>query len=198
MRQRGFTLIELLVALGVFSVVAVMSYQGLAAMARNQEGIEVAAGRQRAIELTLLRLERDLSQALARPARGPYGEDLPAMVGGDQSIEWTSMDLVAINGTVGPQLQRINYSLVGRQWRRRVDSVIDRSPRDTAAVRVVLDDVERVSWRYIENGVERIDQWPPRLGRLPSERLPRAVEIRLVLSDLGDIVRLIELPETRP
>ncbi len=196
MKARGFTLIEILVALAVFSVIAVMSYQGLAGMARNQEGIERAAERQRAIELAMLRLERDLTQALARPARGPYGENLPAMVGGEQGAEWTTLDLVAAQGGVGPQTLRVSYALVGSDWRRRADQVVDRSPRDTARARVALADVERVSWRYIDSGVTRVDQWPPRLGSLPPERLPRAVEVRLVLADVGEIVRLIELPET--
>lgn len=196
MKARGFTLIELLVALAVFSVIAVMSYQGLVAMARNQEGVERVSQRQRAIELAMLRLERDLTQALARPARGPYGENLPAMIGGEQSAEWTTLDMVAAQGGVGLQAQRVSYALVGTDWRRRADPVVDRSPRDTARTRIALADVERVSWRYIDGGVTRIDQWPPRLGSLPPERLPRAVEVRLVLGDIGEIVRLVELPET--
>jgi general secretion pathway protein J len=198
MNSRGFTLIELLVALAVFSVLAVMSYQGLTVLARNADGVERSAARHRAIELALLRLERDLAHALPRAARGAYGDEQPALLGADGGAEWTVAELAAGGEGVGVGIRRVGYSLSGDQWRRRIDPVVDRTPRDSARTRLVLDGVERVSWRYVADGVTRIDQWPPRLGRLPPEQLPRAVEVRLVLSDWGEIVRLIELPDSSP
>lgn len=193
--QSGFTLLELIVAVAVFAVVATMAYSGLDLLLRSRAGLEQASERQRAIDLTVLGLERDLRQALARPIRGAYGEELPALVGSAVTAEWTVLDLGSARDGVRMEATRVRYALVdGALWRAR-DAVLDRSPRESARSRRLLEGVERLSWRYLQSARQRLDQWPPRTGINAPERLPRAVEVTLVLEDRGEISRLIELPE---
>jgi general secretion pathway protein J len=194
-RQHGFTLLELIVAVAVFAVVATIAYSGLDLVLRSRSSLEAEASRQRELDLAVLGLERDLRQALARPVRGPYGNEQPAMAGSAVAAEWTLLDLASSRQGVYPDAGRVRYELVdGALWRSR-DAVLDRSPRETSRRRRVLDDVERLSFRYVASIRQRLDQWPPRTGITAPERLPRAVEVTLVLADRGEIVRLIELPE---
>jgi general secretion pathway protein J len=193
--QRGFTLLELIVAVAVFAVVATMAYSGLDLLLRSRNSLEAHADRQRAIELAVLGLERDLRQALARPVRGPYGDEQPAMLGGAITAEWTVLDLASARNGVRVEADRVRYAVVdGALWRAR-DSVLDRSPRESARSRRVLEGVQRLAFRYLQSARQRLDQWPPRTGITAPERLPRAVEVTLVLEDRGEITRLIELPE---
>lgn len=193
--QSGFTLLELLVAVAVFAVVAAMAYSGLDLLLRSRAGLEQASERQRAIDLAVLNLERDLRQALPRPIRGAYGELQSAMVGNAVAAEWTVLDLGSARDGVRMEATRVRYALVdGALWRAR-DAVLDRSPRESARSRQLLEGVQRLSWRYVQSARQRLDQWPPRTGISAPERLPRAVEVTLVLEDRGEISRLIELPE---
>ncbi|MCB1601088.1 MAG: type II secretion system minor pseudopilin GspJ [Xanthomonadales bacterium] len=193
--QSGFTLLELLVAVAVFAVVAAMAYSGLDLLLRSRAGLEQASERQRAIDLAVLNLERDLRQALPRPIRGAYGEVQSAMVGNAVAAEWTVLDLGSARDGVRMEATRVRYALVdGALWRAR-DAVLDRSPRESARSRRLLEGVQRLSWRYVQSARQRLDQWPPRTGISAPERLPRAVEVTLVLEDRGEISRLIELPE---
>lgn len=193
--QSGFTLLELIVAVAVFAVVATMAYSGLDLLLRSRERLEQASERQRAIDLAVLSLERDLRQALPRPIRGAYGDEQPAMTGNGVAAEWTVLDLGSARDGVRMEATRVRYAVVdGALWRAR-DAVLDRSPRETARSRRLLEGVERLSWRYVQSARQRLDQWPPRTGIVAPERLPRAVEVTLVLEDRGEISRLIELPE---
>lgn len=193
--QTGFTLLELIVAVAVFAVVATMAYSGLDLLLRSRERLEQASERQRAIDLAVLSLERDLRQALPRPIRGAYGDEQPAMTGNGVAAEWTVLDLGSARDGVRMEATRVRYAVVdGALWRAR-DAVLDRSPRETARSRRLLEGVERLSWRYLQSARQRLDQWPPRTGIVAPERLPRAVEVTLVLEDRGEISRLIELPE---
>ncbi len=191
----GFTLLELIVAVAVFAVIATMAYAGLDLLVRSRERLEAQANRQRAIELAVLGLERDLRQALARPARGAYGEDQPAMAGAVSSAEWTLLDMVSDRDGVHSEAGRVRYAVVDGALMRARDRILDRSPRQTARTRRVLEGVQRMQWRYVQSARQRVDQWPPRTGINAPERLPRAVEVTLVLDDVGEITRLIELPE---
>lgn len=193
--QRGFTLLEVIVAVAIFAVVSLMAYSGLELLLRSQRGLDTAAERQRTIDLAVLRLERDLRQAYARPVRGPYGDAQAAMIGSQTRAEWSVLDLQGARDGVREQGTRVSYAVQdGALWRAQ-DPVLDRTPRDSARKRLLLDQVERISWRYWIAGKQRLDQWPPRTGISAPERLPRAIEVTLKLKDVGDIVRIIELPE---
>lgn len=194
-QQLGFTLIELIVAVAVFAVVALMAYGGLDLILRSRAGLEQSFERQREIERAVLRIERDLRQSYARAVRGAYGEEQPAMAGDSQRLSFSSLELRSDADGVAARGARIGYlRRDGALW-RSADPVLDRSPRETARLTQQLQRVARVQFSYLGEGNQRLDQWPPRTGIVAPERLPRAVEVLIELEDVGEIVRLIELPE---
>jgi len=195
-KHAGFTLLELIVAVAVFAVVSVMAYSGLDLMLRSRAQLETIAERQREIELAVLRVERDLRQALARPVRGAYGEDLRAFVGSEAAAQWTTLDLAASTDGVHAQPERVSYAVLDHALWRSSDQVLDSSPRETADRRRLLEDVVRIRWRFVSGPRQSLDQWPPRTGITAPELMPRAVEFRIELADVGEISRLIELPES--
>ncbi len=62
--------------------------------------------------------------------------------------------------------------------------------------RELLDRVERVEFRYLTSGREWIAEWPPfnNTADLGFYMRPIAVEITLVLTDFGEIRRVVEVP----
>jgi type II secretion system protein J len=62
--------------------------------------------------------------------------------------------------------------------------------------RELLTGVQRIDIRYMDKGRQWVEQWPP-LGSTDDvgfyER-PLAVEVTLVLSDYGELKRLVEVP----
>jgi hypothetical protein len=62
--------------------------------------------------------------------------------------------------------------------------------------RELIDRVERVELRYMNDGREWIAEWPPfgNVGDFGFYQRPLAVEITLVLEDYREIRRIVEAP----
>jgi general secretion pathway protein J len=195
-RRRGFALFELLVALAIFSVLATMAYGGLSSVARTRAGLEASGARLKALQLGVAQLGRQLRQAAARPVRGSYGESLPAMVGTAATLELSHRDYASPAQPQRAALMRSSWSLDQERVVRDDWPVLDRVGSTRAVRRVVLEDCTQLRLRYLDGGGEWRDQWPPRSGPdAAPDRLPRAVEFRFELADLGPIVRMVELAD---
>ena len=58
----------------------------------------------------------------------------------------------------------------------------------------MLEDVESLTFRFLQATNEWTEQWPPLSAQGgPNSTLPRAVEIVLTLADEGEINRLVEV-----
>lgn len=193
-RARGFTLLELLVAIALFSVLAALVWGSLDGLSRNSMQLDQAAQRLAQVQRGLDLLVRDLRQALPRPVRDGNGRALPALAGERSQLELT-------RGGHGNALALPRSTLERAAWRsreRRLERlhwpVLDRVAAIQPRVDVLLDGVDSLDLRYHDANGGMHDAWPPpRSG--DAALLPRAVELRLHLADLGELVRLVELPE---
>lgn len=190
----GFTLIELLVAITIFAVLAAMAYGGLRSVLKAEHAIAAHGARLQALQQTMLFLTRDLSQLAGRGIRDEYGDRQPPLR--TQSNTLARLELTRGGwsnpaGQLRSTLQRIGYGLEGRQLVRYSWRVLDRAP-DTQPQRLpLLEGVSEWQWRFMDDQGQWHEEWPlPGSGQRPSSALPRAVELTLMVEELGQLRRL--------
>lgn len=194
-RARGFTLLELLVAVGLFAVLAGLAWGSLDGLSRGSVQMQEAATRladtQRALDLVV----RDLRQAVPRPVRDGSGRAQAALSGERLGLEFTRGGHGNALALPRATLERVGWRQHEGRLQRLHWPVLDRAAGTQPRVDMVLDRVQALELRYRDASGREQAQWPPpRSG--DAAALPRAVELRLRLEDMGEIVRLVELPGT--
>lgn len=192
MRPRGFTLLELMVALFIAAVMFALGYSALIQVADQRTNIAQARSELDDLRRAVRILSLDIDEMLARPIRDPVGTGrIPALYAEprDGVIFSLTRSAVGLPGA-SAAVRRIEYRLEDRRLLRDAWPVLDRTAQGQALRRVVLEDVESLSLRYLRADGQWQNQWSP---SEPRER-PLAVEITLETEDFGLISRLIEVP----
>ncbi len=195
----AFTLIEVLVSLAIFAILAALCYGALGRTLDSAELLNNRMDRLQAIQRTIRLLSEDLQQLSPRPIRDALGDGFgPALDTNFQSgfaLELThggwSNPLVLPRGT----LQRSAYRLEEDELIRYHWMVLDRTLANEPLDVALLDGVESLLFRFLQDNGQWTEQWPPaeRPGPLGARQRPRAVEIILTLSGEGQIRRLLEI-----
>ncbi len=191
---QGFTLLELLVAIAVFSIMATMAYGGLRSVMAGREHTDQVAQRLRELQRTLLFLQQDLSQIVARPVRDEYGEVESAVIAGGAEDEVLQLTRGGV-GRIGrdrPSLRRVSYQLKGSQLIRRVWPTLDRVQGSEPRQFYLASTLERIEFRFLSDkaSADWMSSWPP-LGETTAKSVvPRAVEVTLQVTGIGAITRL--------
>ncbi len=200
MRPRsGFTLIEVLVALAVFGVLSVLAYMSLAQTLANSDMLTTRMDRLQSIQRTMSFLSSELLQTAPRPVRVELGQaPIPALqssFASDFALQITHGGWPNVAGTPRSTLQRTAYRVEDGELVRYHWNVLDRTVNSVPIGTVMLEDVDSLTFRFLQNDGEWIDQWPPLVaqGAPPLRVLPRAVEVLLVLPDEGEVSRVIEV-----
>ncbi len=193
---RGFTLIELLVALAIFAVVSVVSFSGIMLMIDNRDRVTAHAERLADIQVAVSLLQRDLQQTVSRPIRDPFGDPRDAMVFEDLAdLEFTRAGRSNPLGVRRSELERVAYRVEDGELQRLSWGVLDQQPEPPRQDRVLLERVEDIALRFMDEDTEWREVWPPPGASTGSPLLPRAVEVTLELEDLDTITRTIALVE---
>lgn len=195
MRGRGFTLLELTIALAIFALLSVMAYGGLQTVLQSRAGSTAMATRLAALQMSMSILARDLEQAVARGIRDEFGDRRPALAGGTGPVllELTRI-APALPGATGSDLARVGYALREGRLVRLAWAVLDRAQDSEPRPFVLLEDVQRVSVRFLDTEGEWHTEWPALRGAAASAILPLAVEVNLELEHWGSLSRLYRLP----
>src|SRR3990167_9644363 len=85
----GFTLLEILIALFIFTLVSMMLMSALHHIINIQSGTEQNAERLRNLQLTLLKVSRDVEQIVNRPILNTAGKEEYAFIGTVREFEFT-------------------------------------------------------------------------------------------------------------
>ena len=196
--QRGVTLLELLVALSVFAVLGVAAFSGLDAVLATRAQFELESKRLADVQMAMHFIERDLEQVVPRSIRNEFGQRQAALLGGSASsvlLEFSRAGWQNPLQEPRSSLQRLSYRLQDKQLLRRYWLTLDRAgvvePREV----LLLDAVENVRLRFLDQANRWQNTWPP-ASEESAELLPRAVEVNLRLSDWGELSRLLRIVDS--
>jgi general secretion pathway protein J len=196
--QSGFTLIEVLVAMAVFAVLSALAYMTLGQTLSNSEMLTERMDRLQSVQRTMSLLSTELLQAAPRSIRGDLGDTQPALIsdfGAAFALQLTHNGWPNSAGVPRSTQQRTAYRIEDDELIRYHWNVLDRTANNIAVATVLLDNIESLTFRFLQQNGEWTEQWPPTSGQPSSDTnlLPRAVTIVLVLPDEGELTRVVEV-----
>lgn len=212
---RGFTLLELIVVIGIFAVFAAMAYGGLDSVLRARVRIEDSLARTEAFDRAYLRLRSDFQNAASRSIRNGDGDVQPAFQYDSYTrrVEFTRGGWQNLLGFPRPTLERVSYLLDdtqpdGRRAGGRFEDkrlvrrswyVLDRASQTKPVDLVLLEHVEAVDWRFMDENRNWTDSWNTGSTGFGNSEVnatkasPLAVEIKLKTKDWGELKYLFAL-----
>jgi general secretion pathway protein J len=195
--QMGFTLLEMMVAIGIFAVIATISYGTLNRFIDNRVLVEQKNDELKNLQNVMMLLERDLRYALVRPVRDGFGDKEAALVSGTDSDLGPGELLRLTSAQPNPamnniqRLQRVAWRFNDGQLSRITWRVLDRDQDSTEYERILLEDLSEVVisfWGYNEDDVLEVQpEW------LDSEKMPEGIEFLVTLNSGRQYRRLLEL-----
>jgi general secretion pathway protein J len=197
-RQRAFTLIEVLVALAIFGVLSALAYLTLGQTLRNSDMLTERMDRLQAIQRTVSYLANEMLQAAPRSIRSDLGQAEPALrssFASDFALELTHNGWPNSAAVPRSTQQRTAYRIEDDELVRYHWNVLDRTVNNLPVATVLLDQVDSLTFRFLLDNGDWVDQWPPIASGADSgsAMLPRAVEITLILPDEGELTRIVEV-----
>ena len=192
--SRAFTLLEMVVAIGIFAVIAVVSYASLNRFLDNRDVLKDEIAEMKDLQLAFSLLEQDMRFLSERIVRDGYGDGEPMIIINNNNVAGellrftTSRSSISLPGTSA--LQRTAYrwengDLVRINWQ-----VLDRAQDSAERRYLLLTDVESVSVNVLQNVngvVEGVADWDT------EERLPGGLEWSITLADGKQYRRVFEV-----
>jgi len=192
--RNGFTLIELLIAMTILSLLSYLSYKGVTSLLVAEKRLEEGGKRLQSLDRFLSEFERDIIYAAPRSVRIVSNQTEAALLGapvGTQGSYRINLSRFATAPDTPPQ--RISYIFAAPAISLAATANMDFSlPADNLAVQL-LDGVQSVALRFQNTDGRWSPVWPP-AGNTDTLSMPVAVELVLVLNDLGTVTRLIARP----
>lgn len=202
--SRGFTLLEVLIAIGITAVVGLGVWQVLSGIVQSRDRVDTLAVQFDDLQRTMLFLERDITQAVNRPARNIYGDFDSALT----SRENDFVLLLTRQGWRNPlgirrsSLQRVGWEYTGDTIRRRYWVSVDQAQEDESRDALMLEDVTDFRIRFFNAQQNWQDDWPDDSslaaqtpGEKPDAAFPQGLEVVIEHERFGNLTRIFMLPE---
>ncbi len=202
----GFTLLELLIAIALFALLGLGTYRMLEAVLQSDEAVRAQELQLRELSRAVWAFERDLQQVIGRPIRDGFGDERNAFIGqlggedGAPVLELTRAGWRNPTGLRRANLQRVRWRLAGQNLERVYWVVLDRDVDSEPRVQRVLENVQGLQLRYLDEEAVWHEEWPPfDFGRGSpedaAERLPVGLELSLEHARYGRVTRVLRLPD---
>ncbi|NND66455.1 MAG: type II secretion system minor pseudopilin GspJ [Halioglobus sp.] len=210
--MRGFTLLEVLIALAITAFVSMVAYTSISAALAGVESLRENAGRTYDVNRAWMFVSRDLRQLAQRPVRDEFGQIEPILAGGELArfpLSFTRTGWHNPHRYPRSHLQRVNYRVEDEALWRDTYPVLDRDANTEAQTVKLLEGVEYMELKFLgdvnqlserrDDEALRTDDWADNWVHevgAPGGSLapPAAIEIRLQLTDWGEMRRLYALP----
>ncbi len=187
----GFTLLELLIAMVIFSTMSLMAYAGLNSVLTSNRITQAYEKDLKDLQRSMMFLEKDIRQLVARPRHAGYGESFPAVqtdLGLEGVLEFTRSGNPNPAGALRSSLQRVRYVLDKGELQRWSWSLVDHLD-GKPIIMPLMNGVENISFRFMTKNKRWQTKW-----RIKNKfKLPKAVEISITHKRWGKIVRLISI-----
>ncbi|MFT6985738.1 MAG: general secretion pathway protein J [Psychromonas sp.] len=190
-RSRGFTLLEVLVAISIFALLSLTAYQVLQGVLRSGEISKEHSESLTKLQRAMLIIEQDFTQIVARASRDGGGEEEKLRVitaanslfgSEDQGIEFNRLGWQnPLNLLPRSNVLRVRYRLQEGQLQRLYFLYPDRVTGQEPEVQVVLDDIEKLSFRFWNDGWQ--SKWES------DTKLPTGIEISFTSKQYSEIRR---------
>ena len=192
-RSSGFTLFEMLIAVSIFAIIGVLAFGGLGQMTRTGQAVADANNRLSDLQFAVVYFSRDWTQVSPRKIRNQYGDEESNIIIDDGVITFTRSGWSNLLGQKRSTLQRVQYLVIENQLIRRHWRSLDQGISELPLQAVLLDDVESLEVEFLDASEKSIRVWPVD-SELDGGR-PVVLAFRLDLSDIGEISRILELPD---
>ncbi|MEA1888787.1 MAG: type II secretion system minor pseudopilin GspJ [Pseudomonadota bacterium] len=192
--SRAFTLLEMVVAIGIFAVIAVVSYASLNRFLDNSAVLEAEIDELRQLQLAFSLLEQDMRFMSQRAVRDAYGDQEPLVILNNINIAGellrftTARRSVALAGA--SELQRTAYRWENGDFIRINWRVLDRDQDAREIKHLLLTDVESVTVNILQSlggVVQSLSSWED------PERLPGEVEWHIRMANGKQYRRIFEI-----
>jgi general secretion pathway protein J len=192
-RSAGFTLFEMIIAVSIFAVMGVIAFGGLGQMTRTGQAVADANDRLSDLQFAVVYFVRDWVQVSPRKIRNQYGDEESNIVLTEDSISFTRSGWSNLLGHPRSTLQRVQYLIVDKQLVRRHWSSLDQGIGENPIQVTMLDNVESMEIVFHNQQGNAMRVWPVESGS--EGGTPILLAFTLELSDIGEITRLLEVPE---
>ncbi|MCP5077636.1 MAG: type II secretion system minor pseudopilin GspJ [Psychromonas sp.] len=196
--QQGFTLLEVLIAISIFALMSMVSYQVLQGVIRSGEISKRHSDELLKIQRAMLVIEQDFTQIIARASRNETGDSDSIRVlsvgkslfeSEDEGIEFTRLGWAnPLDLLPRSNLLRVRYRLFDGQLQRLYFLYPDIVAGQEPEVQVLLDDVEKLSFRFWTKSWK--SSWSE------ANKLPSGIEISFTSKQFGEINRKFLIPES--
>ncbi|MCP4980271.1 MAG: type II secretion system minor pseudopilin GspJ [Gammaproteobacteria bacterium] len=191
-RDQGFTLFEMLIAVSIFALMGAFAFFALGQLTRNGQAVGEANDRLSDMQFAVVYFNRDWTQVSPRKIRNQYGDEESNIIIEDNVITFTRAGWSNLLQHPRSSLQRVQYLVLDNKLLRRYWRSLDQGIAEEPIQTVLLDNVESMEVEFLDVLGEPIRSWPMEVG--PGDAAPILLAFRLELPDMGEIMRLLEVP----
>lgn len=163
--NQGFTLIEVMVALLIFAIMSSVALIGLVSVLDTRNATDYRSARLAELQRAFIIIGRDFEQTINRPIINSYQEErlgFESLAGGEFIVEFTRGGWRnPLNLEDRSTLQRVAYAWVNDELQRVTWRVLDQASDAMPSIRTVLSGVNNIFVRYLDMDGQFYAIWPP-------------------------------------